>query len=65
VPARDDHDYRECEDEDCPRFPCKVYKEGWRDCWPAAYEKGRIDGYGEGYDQGFPDGIAACPREHK
>ncbi len=39
----DDHpDYRDCEDQDCPRFPCRVYKEGLR--------RGFELGYAEGWD---------------
>jgi flagellar biosynthesis/type III secretory pathway protein FliH len=52
-----EHRYQTCRDEDCDRFPCRIYREGYRN--------GREDGYAEGYDQGFPDGIAACPLSHE
>ena len=58
MPA-DDHDYRECRDPDCPRFPCIVYKEGFRDGWDAGF----TDGYSEGYADGYADGAAAAARE--
>ena len=61
--AADNHDYRECFYDSqpdrgraaqvCPRFPCRVYREGHQ------------HGYADGYDDGFPDGIAACPRDHR
>jgi hypothetical protein len=52
-----EHRYQLCKDEYCDRFPCRVYKDGYRN--------GREDGYADGYDQGFPDGIMACPRNHQ
>ena len=52
-----EHRYQLCKDEDCDRFPCRIYKEGYRN--------GREDGYQDGYAQGFPDGIMACPRNHE
>lgn len=52
--GRDDHDYRECTDHHCERFPCVVYKEGFRD----GYEQGFGDGYANGYAEGFADGAA-------
>ena len=52
-----EHRYQLCKDEDCDRFPCRLYKEGYRN--------GDEDGFDRGYAQGFPDGIMACPRPHK
>jgi hypothetical protein len=46
------HEYTACDDEDCPRFICRVYKEG------------RADGNAEGYQIGFADGLASCPGPH-
>jgi hypothetical protein len=54
------HEYRTCRDEDCDRFPCRVYREGYRN----GYEDGYADGYGSGYASGFADGMAACPGPH-
>lgn len=68
APARrsDNHDYRQCfhDDPACPRFPCRVYREGRRDGDREGYERGRQDGYVAGYADGYPDGIAACPLPH-
>ena len=50
--ARPAHRYEECRDEDCQRTAC------------AAYRQGSEEGHAAGYEQGFPDGIAACPRKH-
>ena len=57
----DDHPhYSVCEDDLCPRFPCRVYREGWR----AGYGRGWDDGFAEGYEKGFVDGLASCPGPH-
>jgi hypothetical protein len=62
----DNHDYRECFYDSqpdrgraaqvCPRYPCRVYREG--------YEHGRADGFadghGAGYSAGYGDGQAAA-----
>jgi hypothetical protein len=54
--GRDDHpDYRECTDADCPRYPCRIYREGFRD----GRDVGRREGYAEGYPDGYIDGYAA------
>jgi flagellar biosynthesis/type III secretory pathway protein FliH len=54
VRSRTQHEYALCQDEDCPRFPCRVYKEGWQ----AGYVTGRAVGYAEGYEAGYADGYA-------
>ena len=67
--SADKHDYQRCTDDNCPRFPCQVYKEGLAEGRVAGlaegYAKGYEDGYEGGYKQGFGDGIDACPRPHK
>jgi hypothetical protein len=60
-PASGEHRYQLCRDEFCERFPCRVFKEGYRDGWQYGYQRGHAEGYAEG----FRDGIDACPREHK
>ena len=55
-----EHRYQLCRDEDCDRFPCRVYREGYRN----GYEDGYATGYGAGYSAGFGDGMAACPGPH-
>ncbi len=51
--TQEEHRYQLCRDEYCDRFPCRIYKEGYRN----GYE----DGFGAGYAAGFGDGMAACP----
>jgi hypothetical protein len=49
LPGRsDEHDYRACPDPDCPRFPCRVYREGWQD----GYTQGWLEGEAAGYSAG-------------
>lgn len=70
------HEYTTCRDDDCPRFICRVYKEGFSNGWDIGWDRGFAEGYAKGYEdgyrqgyedgykQGFPDGIAACPLPH-
>jgi flagellar biosynthesis/type III secretory pathway protein FliH len=53
--ARTQHDYRRCRDEDCQRFACRVYKEGYR----AGYDAGEAEGYATGHAEGYAEGYAA------
>jgi hypothetical protein len=55
--ARRDHEhhYSECGQDDCPRFPCRVYKEGY----VRGYEEGSAAGYETGLADGFADGFQA------
>jgi len=55
-----EHRYQLCRDEDCERFPCRLYKEGRRD----GIEEGYRRGWDDCYPVAFSDGIAACPRPH-
>ena len=57
--TRNDHLYEDCEDPDCPRFPCRVYKEGIEVGYRRGYNKGYADGYTAGYADGFGAGMAA------
>ena len=59
--ARPKHDYVTCPDADCKRSLCVAYKTGWK----GGDEEGYARGWQQGYDTGFPDGIDACPRDHK
>lgn len=47
------HDYQSCDDPDCPRFGCKVYKEGYADGHGAGFAEGYSAGYGDGYSEGY------------
>jgi hypothetical protein len=53
------HRYQTCRDEDCQRYACRIYREGYR----AGYDDGEAAGYaaGEaaGYAEGHTDGYAA------
>ncbi len=55
------HEYTACDDDDCSRFQCRVYKQGVAD----GEVLGRQVGYAEGWGDGFPAGIQACPRPHE
>jgi hypothetical protein len=52
------HDYRTCRDPDCPRFPCRVYKEGKADGRGGGYAAGEAAGRAEGYAEGYAEGHA-------
>ena len=59
-----EHRYEYCGDDNCPRFACQVYREGFGDGHRRGFDEGRAQGYEDGYKQGFADGIEACPRPH-
>ncbi len=52
----EEHRYSECGQEDCPRFACKVYQEGYvrgyADGFSGGYTAGQADGFAEGYAAG-------------
>ena len=50
------HDYFDCRDEECQRFPCKVYREGFIAGTAAGYGAGMAAGYAEGYSAGYQEG---------
>lgn len=56
----DDHDYQTCGDKNCERYPCKIYKEGWRDGYDEGYPEGYADGAAAGFEQGFAAAQASC-----
>jgi len=58
--TREQHRYQTCDDEYCDRFPCRIYKEGYRN----GYQDGYSQGYGDGYASGFSEGLASCPGPH-
>jgi hypothetical protein len=61
---RAQHDYRRCRDEDCQRYACRIFKEGFGQGYGAGHSAGEAKGHAEGYDEGFVDGMAACPGPH-
>ena len=56
---RPEHDYRRCQDDDCPRFICQVYKEGYQD----GHAAGSASGYAAGYEAGYASGREAGYRQ--
>ena len=74
--SRDDHPLAQyCQDEDCPRFLCRLYKQGRCDGYDGNHSglagfNGMAVGYGhagitapngwpDGYEEGFAAGFAA------
>ena len=57
--SKTEHLYELCEDPDCPRFPCRVYKEGLEAGFRRGYDAGYADGFGAGYATGFAAGMAS------
>jgi flagellar biosynthesis/type III secretory pathway protein FliH len=58
--ARTQHRYQTCRDEDCQRFACRVYREGYQAGYGGGYAEGHADGYSEGYASGYAAGAASC-----
>jgi hypothetical protein len=47
------HDYATCPDgEQCERYPCRIYAEGYR--------RGHSNGFEEGHEAGYAEGVAAA-----
>ena len=57
------HEPAACNDDDCPRYGCKMYKEGYGngygDGHGAGYGSGRAQGHAEGHAEGYAEGYAA------
>ena len=49
------HLAEQCDDESCPRLPCRMWKAGYR----KGYDRGHTEGYAEGYRDGYGAGFAA------
>jgi hypothetical protein len=48
-----EHHYADCPGgDDCPRFPCRVWREGYSAGVGAGYAAGQAAGYAEGYSAG-------------
>ncbi len=52
--AANPHLAEQCDDDYCPRLPCRMFKEGAR----RGHEKGFDEGYAEGFDKGFTAGYS-------
>jgi hypothetical protein len=61
---RTQHRYQTCGDEDCQRYACRVYREGYDDGYgaghAAGYAAGEAAGYAEGHSDGYSAGAASC-----
>jgi flagellar biosynthesis/type III secretory pathway protein FliH len=53
------HRYQTCTDEDCQRFACRVYRQGYADGYADGYAGGEATGYAAGYTEGHSDGYTA------
>ena len=51
VPTKD-HDYGRCRDDDCQRYLCQVYQQGYEDGLQAAAAGEYASGYADGYADG-------------
>jgi hypothetical protein len=38
------HRYDQCGDDNCPRWPCQVYREGYEDGYRRGFDEGRAAG---------------------
>ena len=60
---REQHRYQTCRDDDCQRFACRVYREGFADGdeagAAAGYAAGHAVGYAEGHAAGYAEGARA------
>src|SRR5215472_14964721 len=52
------HLYQTCRDEDCQRFACRVYREGFEAGHAAGFAAGYSAGYSAGYADGYADGAS-------
>ena len=55
---RQQHSYRACQDEDCQRYACRIYREGYADGNAAGCAAGEAAGYGQGHADGYSAGAA-------
>jgi len=62
--AQQQHRYQTCRDEDCQRYACRVYREGFREGYAAGaasgFAQGQAAGYAEGHADGYAAGAASC-----
>jgi hypothetical protein len=54
------HRYQTCRNEDCQRFACRVYREGYQDGYAAGSAVGYAAGHAEGCSAGYSAGAASC-----
>ena len=61
--ARTQHRYQTCRDEDCQRYACRIYREGYDNGYAghaAGETKGHAAGHAEGWNAGYAAGAASC-----
>jgi flagellar biosynthesis/type III secretory pathway protein FliH len=56
--VRTQHRYQTCRDEDCQRYACRVYREGYANGKEAGKAEGRAAGLAEGYSKGHTAGYS-------
>jgi hypothetical protein len=61
---RTQHRYQTCRDEDCQRYACRIYREGYDNGYGAGHAadetKGHTAGHAEGWNAGYAAGAASC-----
>ncbi len=58
-PGTAQHLAERCQDDSCPRLPCRMFKLGYESAHGKGYEDGYADGYGAGYSAGYGAGFSA------
>jgi hypothetical protein len=56
--ARKQHLYQTCQDPECQRFACRVYKEGRHNGRQEGKAEGRAEGEAVGYSKGHATGYS-------
>lgn len=59
------HEPHACGDENCHRYPCRIWREAFEAGRLQGHEEGFAKGYASGYATGYPDGIRDCPLPHQ
>ena len=55
-----EHRYATCRDEDCQRFACRIFKEGFREGYGTGSAAGFAQGRAVGHAEGYAEGAASC-----
>ena len=57
-----EHDHQTCDDEDCPRYPCRIYKEGFEAGEVLGRQRWLRRGVPRTYSAGYAAGVAAAAK---
>ena len=61
---RTQHRYQTCRDEDCQRYACRIYREGYDNGYGAGHAAGETNGHAAGHAEGwnavYAAGAASC-----